>query len=195
MGSLTKHAKDEFVIAGWYNQEAEKYCDDLQELMCEQTLGLLGELEKCQHSGNTIGYAVSLFSKLAMRQTIADLTGQDDEWWEYEDGLFQNKRYPSIFKNKKNGRSYETCGIVFRRRDGVTFTSGNSRRWIKFPYDTTKSAKYYPAWTNEVLTWVNRFLSVINLHLLRPKSRPPTGTTVLKGDDTANGGDGNEGNG
>ena len=73
---------------------------------------------------------------------ITPLMGTPDEW--YDDNYpiiregnnihYQNKRYSSIFALDKNGKdAYNINGKVFTR-NGVSFTNGDSRVPVSFPY-------------------------------------------------------------
>ena len=94
-------------------------------------------------SGGSAPYVASALShaikKLCLHQTIAPLTGEDDEWMEVSDSCFQNKRQGDVFKNK-DGESYYLDAIVWQGQDDYdSFVGGvegiRSRQFIKnFPF-------------------------------------------------------------
>ena len=128
MGNLVDYAKDELKRIGMidsgeaYNDWATKAILDLIELFASQG-----------HSGFTAPYVVNAFSRLAMFKPLSPLTGEDDEWNEVEDGLFQNKRYSAVFKDK-DGTAYNCEGKVFTDDGEVWYTSRDSRVNVTFPY-------------------------------------------------------------
>jgi len=108
------------------------------------------------HSGSSAPYAVQLFEKLAMFKPIVPLTGEDWEWHEASEGVFQNKRCSRVFKqaDRFNGQAYDIDGIVFyewserdldpdeegypgKRRFKSHYTSRDSMVPITFPYTPT----------------------------------------------------------
>ena len=136
--SLYKHALNEFKAAGWIGSDG-KYCDEMQELMCNQILELLSLFSIHGHSGSSAPYAVDLFKKLAMFEPIVPLTGKDDEWIIVEGGCFQNKRDSSVFKNKRSGQAYWLDGRIFKDPSGACFTSHYSRVPVEFPWTKPES--------------------------------------------------------
>ena len=121
MSNLVDYAKDELKRIGMidsgeaYNDWATKAILDLIELFSSQG-----------HSGFTAPYVINAFSRLAMFKPLSPLTGEDDEWDDVVDSLLQNKRYPSVFKDK-DGIAYNTEGKVFSDDGEVWYTNRNSR--------------------------------------------------------------------
>ena len=129
MGNLVDYAKEELKRIGMidsgepYNDIVTKAILDLIELFASQG-----------HSGFTAPYTVNVFKRLAMFKPLTPLTGEDNEWNEIEPGLYQNKRYSAVFK-EKDGKAYNVEGKIFTDNDGeVWYTSKDSHIEINFPY-------------------------------------------------------------
>ena len=84
------------------------------------------------HSGSSAGYAIGLLEKLLRFEPLQPLTGEDSEWFDHGDGVFQNTRCSHVFK--ENGEAYDIDGIIFREPDGSCFTNFKSRVPVTFPY-------------------------------------------------------------
>ena len=130
MSNLLKHAKKELELSG---VDEDIYGD----MTSKAVLELVEVFAKQGHSGMSAGYVRSLFNKVANYEPLTPLTGEDDEWTdvsEYGGGVqFQNKRCSNVFKGA-DGVAYDVNGIVFEDKDGCTFTSGDSRVNVTFPY-------------------------------------------------------------
>ena len=129
MGNLVDYAKEELKRIGMidsgepYNDIVTKAILDLIELFASQG-----------HSGFTAPYTVNVFKRPAMFKPLTPLTGEDNEWNEIEPGLYQNKRYSAVFK-EKDGKAYNVEGKIFTDNDGeVWYTSKDSHIEINFPY-------------------------------------------------------------
>jgi len=88
-------------------------------------------------SGYSAGLVVQIFSRLAKYEPLLPLTGQDDEWVEsYADGLLQNKRDYSVFK--ENGVPFHSDAIIWRDPSGFGFLGlvegVQSSQKIVFPF-------------------------------------------------------------
>lgn len=155
MSNLHNHALAEFRAAGWTDADG-KFKDEMQEAICKHVLALLEVFSHEGHSGTTAPYAVKLFTKLAMFEPIVPLTGEDWEWAEVSEGVFQNKRCSRVFKqaDRFNGQAYDIDGRVFyewnerdlepdekgypgTRRLQSYYTSRESMVPITFPYTPT----------------------------------------------------------
>ena len=136
MSNLVDYAKDELKRIGMidsgeaYNDLATKAILDLIELFSSQG-----------HSGFSAPYVINVFSRLAMFKPLSPLTGDDDEWNEVSDGLFQNKRYSAVFKNK-DGVTYNVDGKVFTDDGEVWYTCRDSRVNVTFPYVVPDKPEY-----------------------------------------------------
>ena len=140
----------EFRAAGWCDENG-KFDDEMQEAICDHVLKLLEVFSDEGHSGSSAPYAVNVFKTLAMFEPLVPLTGEDWEWNEVHDGVFQNKRCSHVFKqaDRFDGQAYDIDGIIFY--DWYTndngekiksyFTSKESCVPITFPYTPTKEYK------------------------------------------------------
>lgn len=83
------------------------------------------------HSGFSAATASRMFDRLSRFKPIRPLTGADDEWNAIaadmvgRDGLFQNRRCPSVFKDQDG--AYDIDATVFEDPDGVRYTNRQSR--------------------------------------------------------------------
>lgn len=147
MNNLHNHALAEFRAAGFLKEDGT-YCDEMQEAICKHILELLKVFSDEGHSGSTAPYAVNMFKKLAMFEPLVPLTGEDWEWAEVSDGVFQNKRCGRVFKqaDRFNGQPYDLDGIVFYewytdeetgKKHKSHYTSRESMVPITFPYTPT----------------------------------------------------------
>lgn len=150
MSNLHAHALMEFKAAGWLDGTGA-YRDEMQAAICEHVLTLLKVFADEGHSGSTAPYAVNMFKKLAMFEPLVPLTGEDWEWHEASEGVFQNKRCSRVFKqaDRFNGQAYDIDGRVFYEwyTDKETgekykshYTSRDSFVPVTFPY--TPSTEY-----------------------------------------------------
>lgn len=147
--SYKTHAMREFRAAGWTDENGV-FKDDMQKLLCEGVLKLLDVFSEAGHSGSSAPYAIGLFEKLASYEPIAPLTGEDWEWSEVGDGMWQNNRCGHVFKDA-DGKAYDCDGRIFyewnerdaepdepeypgKHRFKSHFTNKDSRVYITFPY-------------------------------------------------------------
>lgn len=126
--SYIDHAEREFKALGWRDD------DEMQNLVCDNVVELLKVFSGQGHSGHSAPYVVNLFRKAALFKPLSPLTGEESEWMEYADGLFQNVRDSSVFKDGKDGQAYWSGGRVFREPNGVTYVGKGSRVPIEFPW-------------------------------------------------------------
>jgi hypothetical protein len=135
MSNLHNHALAEFRAAGWMDADG-KFKEEMQEAICKHVLELLKVFADEGHSGSTAPYAVNMFKKLAMFEPLVPLTGEDWEWNECGNGVFQNKRCSRVFKqaDRFNGQAYDIEGKVFREPSGACYTGAESRVPVTFPY-------------------------------------------------------------
>lgn len=127
MSNLMDYAKEELTRIGMigsgkpYNDSVAKSILDLIELFDSQG-----------HTGFTAPYTINVFTRLAMFKPLSPLTGEDDEWQE-QFGMIQNKRCFSVFKDK-DGRAYNIEGKVFTEDGETWFSNRDSHVDITFPY-------------------------------------------------------------
>lgn len=130
---LTDFAKEELTRAGLFDKDS-----DYGGALGPAILKMIEVFADEGHSGFSAGMAVNAFTKLARFEPLTPLTGEDDEWTEVEEGVFQNRRCSRIFKDESG--AYDIDGKVFREPSGACFTSRDSRVYIDFPY--TPSTEY-----------------------------------------------------
>lgn len=128
MSNLTNYARSELERAGLFSKEGDFYGG----MMGEAVMKLIEVFADEGHSGMSASYCIGIFEKLARFEPLTPLTGDDDEWNEVGDGVFQNKRCSHVFK--ENGAAYDIEGKIFREPDGVCFTSRDSHVPVTFPY-------------------------------------------------------------
>lgn len=145
MNSYEKHAELEFRAAGWLNDDGT-FKDGMQKMICEHVMRLLDVFDGEGHSGSSAPYAINMFKQLASFEPIVPLTGEDWEWVEVSDGLFQNKRCGHVFKQpaRFDGQAYDGEGIIFwdwcdplegeDKPYKSYFTSADSAVPVTFPY-------------------------------------------------------------
>lgn len=129
-GGIEAYAREELRRAGWFDEDA-MYGD----MMPNAVLAMARQFADEGHSGMSASIAVSLFKDVAMFKPLTPLTGDDDEWNECGEGVFQNKRCSHVFR--ENGQAYDIQGRIFREPDGVCFTGRDSRVDVEFPYMPT----------------------------------------------------------
>lgn len=129
MGNLLKHAESELNLIGM----GEKTKDPMNRLMHDNIIQIIKIFEKQGHSGASANYAINNLYRLLKYEPISSLTGEDDEWNEVGDGVWQNKRCSKVFK-EADGRAYDIEGIVWVDKNGSTWTNHKSRVYITFPY-------------------------------------------------------------
>jgi len=133
------HAENELKLAGWYNKDSI-----YGGLVPEAVLELVEVFAKQGHSGMSAPLVARIFKTVACHDLLSPLTGKDDEWFEHDDGHFQNIRLSSVFKKDKDSRAYYLDAIVFKGQSGTTFTSSSvetkdgsevgSMQYITFPF-------------------------------------------------------------
>jgi len=154
MSNIEHHARNEFRAAGWVDDQGN-FKDEMQQAICEHVLALLKVFADEGHSGSSAPYAINLFKKLAMFEPLVPLTGEDWEWTEVRDGVWQNKRCSRVFKqaDRFDGQAYDIEGVVFY--DWYTseetgekykshYTCGDSFVPITFPYTPKTEYKESP---------------------------------------------------
>lgn len=142
--NLIEHAKREFIAIGWMDKETGEYNDELQGDLCDSLLELLEVFSAQGHSGSTAPYIIELFHILGNYKPLLPLTGEDSEWTEVTDGVYQNNRCSRVFKqlDRFDGQAYDIEGRIFyiveKDKDNNEFknyfTNINSFVPIVFPY-------------------------------------------------------------
>lgn len=152
MSNLKKHAWLEFKAAGWID-ENDQFEDEMQEAICKHVLKLIEVFADEGHSGSSAPYAIDLFKKLAMFEPVVPLTGEDWEWHEASEGVFQNIRCSHVFKQKDrfDGQAYDIDGKIFwewyinenGEKNKSYFTGRDSCVPITFPYTPVRTYEEY----------------------------------------------------
>lgn len=101
----------------------------------KEILALCEAFGKSGQSGGSAPYTASAISqavkKLMMFETLAPITGEDDEWTDVStsnngEPMFQNNRDSRVFKDGKEGKAYFIEAIVFDGDIGGRFTGNRS---------------------------------------------------------------------
>jgi len=101
------------------------------EEMSKRILAVLEWLDKQRLNRTDILALTRLLNGLP----LTPLTGEQDEWTEVGNGLYQNNRCPAVFKEGENGRAYWLYGKIFSDDGGETwFTNNKSSVPIAFPF-------------------------------------------------------------
>ena len=138
MSNLKTHAEYELSLIGGED-------DELQKSMNDNILKIVDVFSEAGHSGFSASYARGIIEKLLDFKPLSPLTGEDDEWVDVGDGLFQNKRCSRVFK--EDGKAFDISGKVFIDKDGSSWTNSESRIPVTFPY--TPKIEYVKDSTNE----------------------------------------------
>ena len=136
MNNLEKHAEIELKLAGLFDKDSV-YGGMLGDAVME----LIKVFSKQEHSGMSASVVSDLFNKLSRFKPLTPLTFKDDEWSEYSDGKYQNKRNSAVFKDSKDGHPYYIDAYYKKTQKGTTWGGsldlGNgkyvSRCYIKDP--------------------------------------------------------------
>lgn len=138
--SLIDFAKSELARIGL----GEGASGDLDQAMRDHIITMVTVFADAGHSGMSAGYALDILKRLLAQEPLTPLTGEEDEWYEVADFLWQNKRCSRVFKDKNRfgGQAYDIEGKVFVEQSGIGFTNLFSLTPITFPY--TPKTKYVP---------------------------------------------------
>jgi len=96
MSNLVEHAKKELELAGLLDKDSD-YAGQMGEAVLKMIQAFAAE----GHSGGSAQMAIQIFETLVRFQPLAPLTGADDEWFDHGNGVFQNKRLGSVFKDPR----------------------------------------------------------------------------------------------
>lgn len=125
---LVEYAKSELERAGLFGEG-----DFYGGMAGEAVMELVEVFAEQGHSGMSASLVRQIFNTVSKFEPLSPLTGEDDEWKEVEEGKYQNKRCSRVFKDI-NGLAYDIEGRVFCKKDGVRYTSRESRVAVTFPY-------------------------------------------------------------
>jgi hypothetical protein len=155
MSNLKKHAEAEFRAAGFIDENG-KYCDEMQEAICNHIYKLLEVFSDEGHSGSTAPYTINLFTKLASFKPLVPLTGEDWEWNEVSERMgskcWQNKRASHVFKDENGaydieGKVFWEWSMPYEGREPMEpyksyYTCRESRVPVTFPYTIPEKPIY-----------------------------------------------------
>lgn len=136
MSNLRKHAEAELAAA----EAGDSLYGDL---LPKAVLELIDVFAAQGHSGMSAGICIQLFTALARFEPLCPLTGEDDEWNECREGVWQNRRCSHVFKDAEH--AYDIEGRIFRDPDGGCYTSFDSRVTVTFPYSPKREYVDVPA--------------------------------------------------
>lgn len=133
---LLDFAEKELNIAGLMNKDS-----DYEGELGNAALEIVKVFSDQGHSGMSASMTTTIVERLLRFEPLTPLTGEDSEWTDVS-GIkgkpwYQNKRCPRVFKGE-DGRAYDIEGRVFRDPDGSTWTNGESRVYITFPWTPGK---------------------------------------------------------
>lgn len=137
--NMLEYAKTELDIIGMTDSG-----DEMNIEMRNNILEIIEKFSDQGHSRFSASYAIDILNKLLNFKPLSPLTGENSEWVEIRDSVFQNKRYSSVFRQLDcfNGQAYDIHGKVFIEHyydeNNVertsSFTSSDSIVPITFPY-------------------------------------------------------------
>lgn len=107
---------------------------EMQKEMSKDILDVLQVLCGQGHSGFSANYIINKIKDLWLYKPLTKLAGKDEEWEEYDNGIYQNKRCSAVFKHGYNGRAYYIGGYSYcEPNDDGWFTCKESYKYIDFP--------------------------------------------------------------
>lgn len=125
------HYREEIKKAGLLDKDSD-YGGMVGEALLKLCECMVGE----GHSGFSHGITVSAFHQLMTTGILTPLTGEDSEWGDVGNGLFQNKRASNVFKTA-NGSAYQVDYYIFDDGEGDSWTGKESSKDIEFPFMPT----------------------------------------------------------
>lgn len=135
MSDLMEWAKDELKL--WNVGE-----DAFGEMMSSDVLEALEVLCSQGHSGMSAPIMMRILQRLWSWKPLTPLTGEGSEWNDVGGPHYQNKRCPSVFKDRDTGKAHYLDGRVFVEPDGTTFTCALSSVDIDFPFTVPDKPVY-----------------------------------------------------
>jgi len=147
MGNTLTHAQRELdiLVKSCTNPENRPIIEEF----IPEILALVEKFGNSGQSGGSAPYVATAISQavkhLCLQEPICDIMGIDEEWNECSDGVYQNNRLSSVFKEGKDGKPYYLNAVVFKGQNGGCFTGEGvvlkdggligSRQFIKsFPF-------------------------------------------------------------
>lgn len=93
---------------------------------------------------------IVILTKLLKYLPLSPLTLEDDEWIEYIDGHYQNKRLSGLFKDGEDDRPHYIHAVTCVNQNGIPFNAGMV--WIKNTNKYYLLRRAYPKQFNEFPT-------------------------------------------
>ena len=142
--NLIEHAKNELeLILKGCGEDEEAV--QMQIAINKDIMDILETFANQGHSGMSASYVINILTKLLNYSFITPLTGEDDEWIEVTDGVYQNKREGKIFKqaDRFDGKPYYIDGKAFSDNNGESwYTNGDSFVPVEFPLYKLPETEY-----------------------------------------------------
>ena len=147
MTKSQSHAKRELEIL------AKTTPDAIVTPFSKEIIALCEAFGQSGQSGGSAPYTASAISqavkKLMMFETLAPLTGENDEWTDISkmnngEEMYQNNRDSRVFKDDKNGKAYFIEAIVFDGDIGGRFTGNGSVSFNGVNIGSTHYIKAFP---------------------------------------------------
>lgn len=155
----------EFQALGYKAPEEEE--DGPNKWIQEDVLEIAEVFASQGHSAFSAAHCVDLLEKVLRHEPVGPLTGEDWEWNEVGEGVWQNKRCSRVFKYCRYGQAYDIAGKVFREwherelnpnepgfpgktRFQTCYTGSASRVPITFPYTPTREYVDVPSGSDVV---------------------------------------------
>ena len=139
--TMTERAIDELKRAGLFDKDS-----DYEGAIGQAVEELLLLFQKQGHSGMSAMYVADLFNKLVRGHVLTPLTDDPSEWMDVDQGMFQSKRCPYVFR-EPNERPYTLHGKIFSNDGGKTFfTNMNSRVYFDLPGFPPETEKVILRW-------------------------------------------------
>lgn len=98
------------------------------------------------HSGLSGNYTINVLARLLKFRPLSPIEDRPEDWLEHVDGMYQHKRYGSVFRaaDRHEGRAYDMDAEVFSDDGGETwFTNSSYVDTIEFPYTVPSEPKRY----------------------------------------------------
>lgn len=131
--SLIDHAKRELHFA-----ELDSKDSDYDGMIANSVIELINVFAKQGHSGYSAMLTLRVFNEIAKFKPLTPLTGEDSEWINVSENLWQNVRHSSVFKDE-NGNAWDIDGKILINPDG-SYKSEKTN--ILFPYSPSVEKIY-----------------------------------------------------
>jgi hypothetical protein len=119
--TVAQHAYAELVDAGLHDT-----------MIADHVLELARTYDAQRHNDGS--RVIDVFTRVAAGLPLTHLLGGDDEWWPPLNGIEQNKRCASVFRDA-TGQAYDTMAFVFENpTTGARHVSERSHLKVTFPY-------------------------------------------------------------